>query len=143
MEIMVVAIIALIVFGPEKLPEMARKVGNFAADLRRVSTEVRGEFRGALGDDDDNFDPQDDKMTEASETDEAERVASLEEPDPEAPENAEGSEEAGPSRGDGDGESPAEPSMDDSEPEASVVDPKPEGPIVHKRTRRPRPHEDR
>ena len=41
---MVVAIIALVVFGPEKLPELARTLGRYASELRRVAGEVRSEF---------------------------------------------------------------------------------------------------
>ena len=44
MEIMVVAIIALVVFGPEKLPELARTLGRYASELRRVAGDVRSEF---------------------------------------------------------------------------------------------------
>ena len=41
---MVVAIIALVVFGPEKLPELARTLGRYASELRRVAGDVRSEF---------------------------------------------------------------------------------------------------
>ena len=50
MEIMVVAIIALVVFGPEKLPEIARTLGRYASELRRVAGEVRSEFEFGLED---------------------------------------------------------------------------------------------
>ena len=76
MEILVIAVVALIVFGPEKLPEMARKVGNFAADLRRMSSDVRSEYQGIMDDDDDDDDdpffPEDESPTKASAADEAE-----------------------------------------------------------------------
>lgn len=52
LEILVIAVIALIVFGPEKLPDMARNAGRFLSDLRRVATDVRSEFHGALDEDD-------------------------------------------------------------------------------------------
>ncbi len=74
MEILVIAVVALIVFGPEKLPEMARKVGTFAADLRRMSNEVRSEYSGIMDDDeddDDPFFPDDESSTKASKADEA------------------------------------------------------------------------
>ena len=72
MEILVIAVVALIVFGPEKLPDMARKVGNFAADLRRMSNDVRSEYGGLMDDedDDDPFFPEDESSTEASAADE-------------------------------------------------------------------------
>lgn len=73
MEILVIAVVALIVFGPEKLPEMARKVGNFARDVRRMSEDVRSEAQGIMHDDDDDdpFFPEDEKSTKASRADEA------------------------------------------------------------------------
>ena len=74
MELLVVAMVALIVFGPEKLPDMARKAGSFIADMRRMATEVRSEFHELDADDDDDddsFDPQDEKATPASLEDEA------------------------------------------------------------------------
>jgi TatA/E family protein of Tat protein translocase len=43
-EILVVAAIALIVFGPQKLPEIARTLGRAMSELRRMAAEVRSEF---------------------------------------------------------------------------------------------------
>ena len=48
MEIMVVAIIALIVFGPQKLPEIARTVGRAINELKRQAADIRGEFEAGL-----------------------------------------------------------------------------------------------
>ena len=74
LEILVVAVVALIVFGPEKLPEIGRKIGNFLAGVRRMSTEMRSEFHGLIDEDesDDPFFPEDEKTTEAARADEAE-----------------------------------------------------------------------
>jgi sec-independent protein translocase protein TatB len=47
-EILVVATIALIVFGPEKLPQIARTIGRSAAELRRMANEVKDEFQAGL-----------------------------------------------------------------------------------------------
>ena len=44
MELLVIAVIALVVFGPDKLPEIARQVGRTATELRRMATEVKDEF---------------------------------------------------------------------------------------------------
>jgi Tat protein translocase TatB subunit len=44
MEIMVVSVIALIVFGPDKLPEIARTVGGFLKQLRAMADDVKHEF---------------------------------------------------------------------------------------------------
>jgi Tat protein translocase TatB subunit len=54
LEILVVSAIALIVFGPEKLPEIARSIGRAAAELRRVASEAKSEFQSGLDDDDDD-----------------------------------------------------------------------------------------
>jgi Tat protein translocase TatB subunit len=50
MELLVVAVVALLVFGPEKLPEMARNVGRTISDLRRTAQEMRDEFSTGLDD---------------------------------------------------------------------------------------------
>jgi Tat protein translocase TatB subunit len=48
---LVVLVIALIVLGPEKLPETARTVGRWVSELRRITTgfteEVRSAFEGS------------------------------------------------------------------------------------------------
>ncbi|MDQ3985691.1 MAG: Sec-independent protein translocase protein TatB [Actinomycetota bacterium] len=60
MELLVIAVVALIVFGPEKLPGMARRAGAFLNDVRRMSTEVRSEITDAIRpDEDDYFDSED------------------------------------------------------------------------------------
>jgi sec-independent protein translocase protein TatA len=56
-EIMMVALVALIVFGPEKLPEIARTVGKALADFRRVVDEAKGEFQSGFDDDDEDSHP--------------------------------------------------------------------------------------
>lgn len=48
-----VVLVALIVFGPDKLPEMARKVGRAISDLRRVVDDAKGEFQAGFDFDDD------------------------------------------------------------------------------------------
>ncbi|HEX2240219.1 MAG TPA: twin-arginine translocase TatA/TatE family subunit [Actinomycetota bacterium] len=56
LEILIVAMIGLIVFGPQKLPEIARSIGKAASELRRMASEVRSEFEVGLGDE-PNADP--------------------------------------------------------------------------------------
>lgn len=51
LEILVVAAVAFVVFGPERLPGMARKVGRYASQFRRTLSEVKDEFRMDLDDD--------------------------------------------------------------------------------------------
>ena len=63
MELMVIAVIALIVLGPSRLPEAARSVG-------KGMREMRDSFQGMTGDDDED--------------DERERRANLDDPDDDA-----------------------------------------------------------
>lgn len=48
-KILVVLFIALIVLGPDKLPELARKVGKAWGDLRHYRESLESEVRGAFG----------------------------------------------------------------------------------------------
>ena len=43
-EIIVILIVALIVIGPEKMPELARALARLMRDLRGAMDEVRGQF---------------------------------------------------------------------------------------------------
>lgn len=45
---MVVAAVALIVFGPHRLPEIARTIGKTLSELRRQANEIRSEFATSL-----------------------------------------------------------------------------------------------
>ncbi len=47
LEVLVVLLVALVVLGPEKLPEAVRKVGNVVGELRRVSKSFQDEMRSA------------------------------------------------------------------------------------------------
>jgi sec-independent protein translocase protein TatB len=49
-EFLVIALIALIVLGPQRLPEAARQVGKVMGDLRRLSSGFQNELKGALDD---------------------------------------------------------------------------------------------
>lgn len=53
LEILVVLAVALVVFGPEKLPGMLRQVGKAAGELRRMASDVKDEFDTGLNDDDE------------------------------------------------------------------------------------------
>ena len=48
LELIVVGVIALIVFGPNKLPDMARNFGRALHELRRTASDVRSEIRSGL-----------------------------------------------------------------------------------------------
>ena len=47
-EILVVLVVALVVLGPNRLPDAARSVGKALAELRRVSAGVQSEVRDAF-----------------------------------------------------------------------------------------------
>jgi sec-independent protein translocase protein TatA len=58
-ELMVIFVLALLVFGPKKLPEVSRQIGRGIREFRRASDQIQGEIHGALNLDDDEA-PDDD-----------------------------------------------------------------------------------
>lgn len=50
LEILVVGVLALLVFGPEKLPEMARTLGKGMTQLKRMASDAKAEFDMGLDD---------------------------------------------------------------------------------------------
>jgi len=48
--LIVIFIVALVVFGPEKIPELARNLGKIMAEFRRVTGDMRSTFEGHLRD---------------------------------------------------------------------------------------------
>jgi sec-independent protein translocase protein TatB len=48
-ELMVIAFVAVLVFGPDKLPEFARQAGRLARQLRAFANQARDELREELG----------------------------------------------------------------------------------------------
>jgi sec-independent protein translocase protein TatA len=47
-EIVVILLLALIIFGPKRLPEMGKTVGKSLRDFRRATTEIKSELREGL-----------------------------------------------------------------------------------------------
>jgi sec-independent protein translocase protein TatA len=47
-EILVILVVALLVFGPEKMPEIARQVGKGMREFRRVQEHLRSELRDVV-----------------------------------------------------------------------------------------------
>ena len=47
-KIILILVVALIVFGPQRLPEIARQVGAAVRELRRMQDAVRGELDQVL-----------------------------------------------------------------------------------------------
>ncbi|MDP9424569.1 MAG: twin-arginine translocase TatA/TatE family subunit [Actinomycetota bacterium] len=50
------AILFLLLFGPSKLPQMARDVGRFVNEARRSMDEFKSELTAGVDDDDDEND---------------------------------------------------------------------------------------
>ncbi|WP_028642545.1 sec-independent translocase [Nocardioides sp. URHA0020] len=48
-EFAVIAVIAIFVFGPDKLPDLARQAGRMARQVRRMANNARDELRDELG----------------------------------------------------------------------------------------------
>ena len=48
-ELVVIAFIAVLVFGPDKLPELAKQAGQMARKVRDFATSARDELRTELG----------------------------------------------------------------------------------------------
>lgn len=61
LEVLVVGVIALIVFGPQRLPEIARTVGRTLTQLRRMAADVRSEFEAGMDMDSVADEPEDPK----------------------------------------------------------------------------------
>ena len=49
LEIVVLLIVGLLVFGPDRLPEMARQAGSWIRDLRRMVANARRDLSDGLG----------------------------------------------------------------------------------------------
>ena len=50
MELGVILVIALIVFGPGKLPEIGAQIGKGVRDFKAVTNDLTGEFQQVVGD---------------------------------------------------------------------------------------------
>jgi sec-independent protein translocase protein TatA len=46
--LIVIAVVALIVLGPEKMPQAARTVGKFLAEFRRITGDFRSTIEGEM-----------------------------------------------------------------------------------------------
>jgi sec-independent protein translocase protein TatB len=48
LEILTVAVLALVIFGPQRLPEIARNIGKAINEMRRMTAEMRTELRDGM-----------------------------------------------------------------------------------------------
>jgi sec-independent protein translocase protein TatB len=53
-EIVIIALLVLIIFGPSKLPQMARDIGRFVGEARRSIDEFRDELTAAPDEDEED-----------------------------------------------------------------------------------------
>jgi sec-independent protein translocase protein TatB len=58
LEVVTVAVVALIVFGPQKLPQIARQIGRALNEVRRMASDVKSEFDSGLRYDDEDEEPR-------------------------------------------------------------------------------------
>jgi sec-independent protein translocase protein TatB len=58
-KILILAVIALIVFGPNELPKVASQVGKILRDLRRIAEGAKADLREGLGPEFSEFDFED------------------------------------------------------------------------------------
>ena len=49
-EILLIFVVALIIFGPAKIPELGRTIGGFVREVRRTANEITQDFTGGLDD---------------------------------------------------------------------------------------------
>ena len=81
LEILVVAVVALLVFGPEKLPEIARSLGKGLNQMKKMAADAKSEFDLSMDDDApaapaaDAVEPAPAKAADSAATDEAPTVA--------------------------------------------------------------------
>ena len=48
-ELIVIVVVAVVVFGPDRLPDFARQAGRFLRQVRRFSQTARDDIRSELG----------------------------------------------------------------------------------------------
>jgi sec-independent protein translocase protein TatB len=53
-EIVIIALLVLIIFGPSKLPQMARDIGRFVGEARRSIDEFKDELTAAPEEDEED-----------------------------------------------------------------------------------------
>ncbi|GII56978.1 hypothetical protein Pth03_53670 [Planotetraspora thailandica] len=58
-EILVLVVIGLLVFGPEKLPQAATQAGRTLRQLRQMANNAKADLQANLGPEFSNFDPTD------------------------------------------------------------------------------------
>ena len=52
-EMVIIAVLFLVLFGPSKLPQMARDIGRFVNEARRSMDEFKSELTAGIDEDDE------------------------------------------------------------------------------------------
>ena len=58
-KLLVLAVLALVIFGPDQLPKMASQAGKMIRDLRRMADQARADLTDGLGPEFADFDVND------------------------------------------------------------------------------------
>jgi sec-independent protein translocase protein TatB len=58
-ELMVIIVVAIVVFGPDRLPDFARQAGRMVRQVRKFTESARDEIREELGPEFSNFELSD------------------------------------------------------------------------------------
>jgi sec-independent protein translocase protein TatB len=74
LEILVVSVLGLIVFGPDKLPEIARTVGAFFRQVQSMAEDVKQEFSDGFEVSDE---PEDEELAAITQEDDDSGIAEL------------------------------------------------------------------
>jgi Tat protein translocase TatB subunit len=57
-ELFVILVVALVVLGPKRLPEVARSLGKMVTEFRRQSSEIMDEFQVQMAQDEERSRPR-------------------------------------------------------------------------------------
>ena len=58
-KLLILAVIALVIFGPNELPKMAAQAGKALRDLRKIAEGAKNDLREGLGPEFENFEIED------------------------------------------------------------------------------------
>ncbi|MBZ0168570.1 Sec-independent protein translocase protein TatA/E [Candidatus Methylomirabilis lanthanidiphila] len=78
-ELIVIFVIALLVFGPKKLPQLARSLGRGVAEFKRASEELKEGLSGEMSVEEEKVNATTQPQQYTSEKDEAPPTVGLEE----------------------------------------------------------------
>lgn len=74
-EMIVLAVIALVVVGPEKLPSMARNIGHFLNDLKRTTNTITSKINSTV--DEEEFQKNNKQVDEKNQEEIQEKVGTV------------------------------------------------------------------